>query len=495
MRRILLALTIAGAAAALLPGPALGQVVQLRTGEVLVGKVDAHEDGLTVERADNGGVLELRWEQLSESSATRLKTLFSLTSEDEGEFMVDAELVRYELPGGGITEIAGLTDPSWDTAQTITVRSQGVPFPIKRESVRQRTTVQRPALDVYTRDEFYNERLQYHDPGEDADRHVMLADDLSRGGDYERALQHLEKAQSLGGGRQPSALEGRIKRLELFHELAAEREVLDGIRVAMAREDFAKGRELIEDFQKRHAGSKLQSEFARIAQRFERERERHLVTRLTELWYKEAYNLARAKATDASVSFEAARDYAESGLGQDIRRIAQERLGIARDEVDALWGKRLEQRGGPRAQQFGYGMGSWLLGAEAILANTKQEDRDDQHEETEQEKEQRKTAERIQRARERARRATAQQGGGAKSSEETPDDWWKDATADQRAVWLRAYYAERGGDLELVSASLSNCSYCAGFGKETIVGDSGKVQKVDCPTCHGTRFTRTIRAR
>ena len=62
-------------------------------------------------------------------------------------------------------------------------------------------------------------------------------------------------------------------------------------------------------------------------------------------------------------------------------------------------------------------------------------------------------------------------------------------------VWLRAYYAEFGGDLELIGAHLNGCPICGAEGKLTVFAQSGKAQKVDCSTCRGTRFKRWIRAR
>ena len=92
-------------AATCMIAPAPGQMVQLKSGEVLVGVVkDAHEDGLEVQRLDNGGTLELTWEQLSADSAGRIKALWSLSLDDEGEIMVTAETLKYELAGGGREE-------------------------------------------------------------------------------------------------------------------------------------------------------------------------------------------------------------------------------------------------------------------------------------------------------------------------------------------------------------------------------------------------------
>ena len=79
-----------------LAGFAPAQAVQLRTGEVVVGEVtDATGDGLTFRRLDNGGLLELRWEDLSSACATQIKRMKGLVVEDGEEILVEADVIVF----------------------------------------------------------------------------------------------------------------------------------------------------------------------------------------------------------------------------------------------------------------------------------------------------------------------------------------------------------------------------------------------------------------
>jgi hypothetical protein len=493
MKHLAIAFLSALALAALAPAPR-AQVIQLKNGEVLIGKVeDPHEDGLTLRRFDNGGVLELRWDQLSSECAGRVKSALGLSIDAESEVMVPAELVKYELAGGGGDQLVGLVIAQDDT--TITVRRQGVNYPIPRAQIRRRTAMEVPAMEVYTRDEFYNEKLNEIAPGNDADQHVQLADFLTRVRDYERAAQHLEKAASLGGGRQPNLIAGKLERLRLFKDAAAERELLDKIRTSLARNDFPKGTQLIAEFEKKYKKSKLQLEFASTKQSFQRARERYLINRVIELWNSSVHALANKKATEAGVSYESARDYAESQLGKDVRARVRKHLEIEPAEVDALWAKRFEIPGGPPMHRYDYGIASWTLGSDAILKDVKTVKSEQKAEPTEQEKQQQRQEERIRRAIERAKSARAAQAVGEGAAGGTPERWWESATPDERKVWIRAYYAEHGGDLKVEAAHLTECITCGGEGNLAQAGSSGTTQQVECPTCHGTRFKRWFRAR
>src|SRR5512134_1005767 len=94
--------------ALLLVALAPAQAVQLKTGELLMGEVEEPTDeGLTLKRFDNGGTLRLRWDQLSPASSERLKQLFSLSVDDETEVLVDADIIEYVLPTGGLERAVG----------------------------------------------------------------------------------------------------------------------------------------------------------------------------------------------------------------------------------------------------------------------------------------------------------------------------------------------------------------------------------------------------
>ena len=61
--------------------------------------------------------------------------------------------------------------------------------------------------------------------------------------------------------------------------------------------------------------------------------------------------------------------------------------------------------------------------------------------------------------------------------------------------WLRCYFAEFGGQMEIAAAHAPACVNCNAQGTTTTIGSTGRPQKVKCSVCHGTRYTRLIRAR
>lgn len=471
---------------------ASGQLVQLKSGEVLIGVVeDPHEDGLQLKRLDTGGLLDLTWDQLSESSARRIKTLYSLSLEDEGEIMVDAEVFKYELAGGGSEEVIGRVISQNES--TITVRRRGTNYPVQRSRIKHRAPIEVPAMDVYSGDEFYNDKLTEIAPGDDADKHILLADVLVRVRDYDRAEEHLQQAKKLGDSRQRSTLDAKIDKLKLYKGARAEREQLDKIRVALARREFQKGVALVEEFEQKYPNSKLQDEFSKTQRLFDASRDRFLLYRVAELWYGAAVTLADKKSGESGVSFDAAKEYAEEGMGKDIRDKVQKALHIQPAEIQDLWARRLEEKTRtPRPQRYSFGVGSWTLGAAAIQKDTVVE-KQAEPEKAGGSQDMERMAGRIQKAMERARRAASRQGPSGEE-QNTPEAWWEAATRDEKKVWLRAYYAEFGGDLVVVNAHLNPCVTCAGDGQLTVYGQTGKAQKVECPTCHGTQYRRWIRA-
>ena len=96
----------------------------------------------------------------------------------------------------------------------------------------------------------------------------------------------------------------------------------------------------------------------------------------------------------------------------------------------------------------------------------------------------------------RQRRERAGRGGGRRGGESrnTEEDWWDQADRNARVGWLRAYYAEHGGDLLVYRARVVPCINCIGSGQIEQLGTSGGVVAVECFLCHGTKFMRTIRA-
>lgn len=471
------------------------QAVQLQDGRLLVGEVqNVTGEGLVLVRVDTGGVLQLRWDHLSAESAADLKRAFNISVEDDSEVMVEADVLTYVAPTGAIEEVIGKHVGSDGTV--INIRTHGLVVPVPKRTLNSWTKRPVPALSVFTKEELYQAKLAEVAPGEDADKHILLADILSRVGDYERALQHLQRAESLGNSKQPQALRAKLERVNLYKDAAGERGLLDKIKTSRARKDFVRGRDLIAEFEKKYPKSTLTPELLAEKQRFEAARERYYVARVFEAWNQMVTIVAKGKVVESGATLQAVREYGESGMGKEIRKRVAERLTLPDAEVGDLWGKRISSGIATNSTQYSYGIGSWVLGDKQILAKTQQEKaqatggKEKTQQQQQDERLQRKIQDFLKRSQE------AQKNAGNAPKEATDEDWWKDASPDERVNFLRSYYAEFSGDMELVSAHVSPCRTCGGDGYLTALGSAGgKEQRLKCWTCKGTRFVRWIRAR
>jgi len=487
------ALIAALAAVPMLPA----QTLQLADGKVLLAVVDQQPDGegLRVRRLDNGGVLDLRWDQLSPATALRIKREFDLAGDTHDDIVVSAYEIEYVLNGQKQTIIGKIVGTTGDS---VLVQKKGQTSPIPRAEMSAPRTVIVPATQVYTKDEFYKMRLDELQPDKSADKHVRLAEELIKFRDYARAAEHLQKAKEIGNSADPQQLDATMQRLQRYQEAAKEREMLDQIQAARSRGqlgDFEKGKKLIAQFQKDFPQSKLKSDFDIEKKRFDEARARHLTEQVSDQWRRSIQIVADKKVVDPAVTLAAAREYAENKMTDDIvARLAQQ-LRIEANEVKDLWSGREKFSIGKRTEHFAYGDGSWVLGEAAILKGTQAGKAQD--------KDKAKTApvgnaqevERLARLLREAmdRRRTAAQGnaGARKLSEE---DWWRQATRVEKVGWLRAYYAEFGNQLKITHQSAAECMSCYGAGTTTDMGPDGKPVQAECFLCQGTKWTRSFKA-
>ncbi len=490
-RRSLGLICALGVVAATAPMPA--QSVQLKDGTLLVGEVvDPRDDGFTLRRIDTGGVVDIRWGQLSPASADRLRHVLRLSVDDQSEVLVTADVLEYASAGATMTIVGRIVD---ETPTELRVRYRGQIYPIARTSIRGRSQATVPVMQIQTKDEYYGDQLQSIQPGEIADRHIQLADLLMRVRDYDRADLHLQQADALGGATQPEELKGKLQRLKLLQGAKAERDHLEEIATWRNRGDFARAGQLLAEFEKKYPQTRLKQELVLEQDRYTRARDRVMTRNVTERWLRSLSDLTGLKAAESGVTLAQARSYAESELPKAIRARVAQQLGLKADEVDAFWKRRTDKTvGAPaRAERYAYGIGSWVLGADRILKDTKQGDAekgDAKDQPTAADRELERIARRMAEARRRS-----QQAASAKNEQVTEEDWWKAAQRVERALWLRAYYAENSGDLAVENAYSDPCITCAGEGTLEVTSDTGRPEKRKCPTCQGTRFMRSFRAR
>jgi hypothetical protein len=472
------------------------QTLQLADGQMLVGEVvdgSVSGDGLRVLRFDNGGALDLRWEDLAPECATRLKRAYDLGGDEQGEIMVTAHEVRYLLNGSPQTVVGRVVDdPATDV---LVVQQKGHPWRIPRAEIKQVRQVEVPVSQVFTQDEFYAQRLVDVAPGDVADKHVQLAEDLVRMRDYAHALDHLNRARELGNSRAPERIEKLTERVKLYVAAKKERDVLDAIQVSRSRgtlRDFERGAQWIAQFEKDFPQSRLKGEFETEKKRFAEARTRFFSQQVAEAWRRSISIVADKKVQEPGLTLAAVREYAESKMGDDVAATVAARLELDVEECKQLFSARDKYPAGKRTEHFSYGIGSWVLGETEILEGTKQ---GEQAKKGDQDPADAKELERITRAiRKMMEQRAAAQGQGGQGREQTDEEWWTDTDRSERANWLRAYYAENSGQLVLTGAYTQPCFACQALGTQSELGPGNKVIKVKCYLCHGTKWLRTFKA-
>jgi|JRYL01.1.fsa_nt_gb hypothetical protein len=486
-------------AAVLAAGSLAAQSVQLVNGQTLLATIEnADGDGLRIKRLDNGGVLDLRWEHLSTASALDIKRRFDLAGDAESELLVNCEEVTYTVAGQPNRLIGKVADR---TPTHLVVVQRGVTFNIPTAELRGMRTVQAPVTQVYTLDEFYASRLAEDPPGDSADKHLLVVEDLLKVRDYERAEEHAKRAKELGNSRDPQRVDMLAAKVARYKEASRERALLDQIQACRSRgqlADFAKGRKLLEQFAKDFPQSKIKSDFDAEQKRFEASRTRFMTQQVAEQFRRSLQIVAEKKAAETELTLQAARDYAENELTDELFARTAQQLGIDVAEAKTLWPERVKFPVGKRAEHFAYGLGSWILGEPAIVKDTAVgKAKDQQAQQNPGDQGNQRDVERVQRALRQAverRRAAQAAGQGQQQQEESDEDWWREASRPERAGWLRAYYAEFGKQLVVTFASASACAACYGQGTQPEMGPDGKPIRAKCYLCHGTKWTRSFKA-
>jgi hypothetical protein len=481
-----------------LAGLCAAQTVQLADGRVLLATVEGAPDGqgLRVKRLDNGGMLDLRWEQLSPASALAIKQSFDLVGENQDEALVRVDEVEYLLNGSKQTQIGKIVEATNDQ---VVVQAKGVTYRVPKASLVAVRKVEVPVTQVFTKDEYYALRLAALEPGQSSDKHMVLAEELIKVRDYDHAADHLQKAKELGNSKNPPHLDALLQRLQRFKEAAKELRLLEEIKAARSAgkpPDFEKGLKLIAQFEKDFPQSKLKAEFDQEKDRFTKARAKVLSLLVAEQFRRSIQVVAEKKVSDQSTTIQAAREYAESKMTDDIVARVAAQVKLDATEVKQLWADRANYSGGKRSEHFTYSIGSWVLGEEKILKDTDQSKVTAKPDPaaaapatTGQD------AEKLKKLVKEAMDRRRQQAQGQEGSKQlTEEDWWRDAAPVERTGWLRAYYAEFGGQLVLTYRSVERCISCYGQGTTLSIGTNGKMEQVPCFLCQKTKWVRSFKA-
>jgi hypothetical protein len=482
------------------------RMLRLRSGDILWGAIESHDpDGVNVRLLESGGLVPLPWSLLDPEEERTLQLLYGYVGDDVEELTVDAE--RITLTDG--SELVGRIQNT-DGDFLWLKRAEGTVPIDKRRLKGAAVLVKAPALDVYTKQELYQQKAFELGPSlalegrEGAKAQDELARFAERLFDFPHALEHYGLARALDPAFDPERIGAAIERCTLKAGEQEQVDFLAEIDLWRARRRYDKALAALEAFPRQFPDSPLLEDWNVLKARVLKHQQGDLREEVVRSFHARAQRLAREAARKDE--YEEVIAYLDEGLAEELVKAVQADLAalapeITPEEVQKLW----RERKGGRVRQASYGLGTWLLGEDRALATPPEEGKEKEDEKPapgSQAEARKKLEERIQRYLKNQELARAAQSGGATSEEDDPNAFWKEYEIAGRAQWILAYFVENSGLFEIDRIRFENCRECGGTGARdlldtgsSISGDAAGERLVPCPTCHTLGRVRRVRYR
>jgi len=489
-------------AATLVPGGAAAtgglvalEMLHLRGGGILWAQIDEHDpEEFTVRRLDTGGVATLPWSMLDPKQELEFKRRYGYVAVEVEELTVEASVVP--LMDG--SELIGVIE--LETPDALHVKSQTGLLVLPRDRVAGTVTSTRvPARDIYSRQELYERErgtraLDLLAGGEVAiDANLALARYSERILDFVHAAEHYAAAIELGSDDE--RLGGWLAAAEERAEAQSQVDALDEIDRLRRQGEYPGAMDALAAFSDTWPNSPLVTDLVKLQRKVESDREREALRLTRDRWFYWLNKAVRDAARE--LSYEQAEAFAQEQLGQlvlaqvtaDVQEIWPE---VSPAEVRDLF----ERRTGSRVRGASYGDGTFLLGKERATAKPQDEDEEDEGEPLNPlEQQRRELEERMRRFLENSRRSA----GGSADPNIDPEAFWAGWSVSGRTYWITAFYAEFGGDLEFVRATVAPHGECGGTGYIEVIssGAGGGMQRrlVADPLCGGVGVKRSVKYR
>lgn len=472
-------------------------LLRLRGGGIQWVRIESHTPELVaVRRLDNGGLVRLPWGLLDPAQEEELRTRLGYVDLDGDEPMLQADVLV--LHDG--RELVGRLLSS--EGENFTLKQESGSLLIRKALVKEATTRQAAALEVYTREELYRDeaaRLLTPSGEQEPAVHFELARYCERILDFAGALRHYERAAQLDPSFKAAELGAILPRVATKVQQQEQLDALAEIDRTKRRGYFDKAIQALASFDARYPGSPLRAERLKLEERVLKERERAVRNLVRVQWYswidRTAGEAARLE------TFEAAMAYVEDsmsgrivqGVTEDARRIWAE---VDEDKVRQLWIERERRAWKPAS----YGVGTWLLGKENALKGVT-EAAPEAEQKSERDRAREDLAQQMQRF--MRNQQIAKRASRSADDQQAINDFWTTYSPSSRKAWLVAYYAENSGEVDLrPRPEIYNCASCGGTGYREVIytsggrsGSSGGMKLEPCQVCHTLGVVRRIRYR
>jgi tetratricopeptide (TPR) repeat protein len=449
-------------------------IVHLRSGKVLSGTILFEGDaktGFTLRRWDTGGEVFIKWSQVPDSEAYRIRTRSANPdSEAANEELIDAVRIvtpERELIGIVMSEKGGVTQiKTIDGLQST---------PKSAEQHRENTKVKES--EVFTPDERVD-RLAKKSGELDFPKTIALANFSASIKLFARARDYYRQAEKIAPADKDrdeakglaSSMELRIVEDNAEKALAAVRELASKYNFDKAIQDAQK---FLADFTETSvakANAGLVAEIEGRRAEYQRDRDKILARDIPDHWIRTRDSLL-SKLAGGKSTIQQAREGLMK-LDEEIVAEVAKKLTAAPEEVTKHWQQRTEKR----IRTVSMKDGSWIHrgGQDGGLDYTP--DVNDEVDEFN-------------------KRFGDQQGKkkpnlGQKL--ETQQEWWLSAQSKVRKDWLECLYADTSANAKKESVDEKPCARCRGLGK-IAASRGGKAIEYTCHECHGCKVVLTIK--
>ena len=466
-------------------GPAVAEVVHLRTGETVKGRLlpeRSDENVLVIEDYLNGSVRTLAWDVVDRADVQRIQEDWGWTN--KALATVTGHRLVQELNNGSQT-IRGLIVREDDANYYVMLGGREVRVP--KASVSEKSEEQMDPRDIWDPEQLVDRFLgelkkdeSLKEAEEDVDNPSArlawrMAEYAENAGDYERAKQWYSIAANDEDFLNNAIAKQRLERVEGLLRDAAALETIRDIRMALSLKSFRRVREMLTEFPEKHpgAGALLQNRLEKAKKTFAQRRSEYFALEAKIHFPKIVQKLIKDKVQEKDLALSDAsawtrRELPELAFAELAARFSK-RDDVTPEEARTFWDSRRKSSW----RTVTYGSGTFIVMPAKIKPPKK-------------------------RANNKKRRNT---GGAAPKvtlpKPPTRDQWWETKSdAKQKVNWLMAFFVENSGLFEVADEpKLVPCVQCNGKGLEEMRTQTGDTVAFICRRCAGSQNDKRVKYR
>jgi hypothetical protein len=474
---LLAALACAGAFFA---APAGADVIRLKTGETIKGRIlhdRTNEAVLVIEDYLSGGVREIAWDAVSQEDAELHDP--SQAGGMKKELVVQCEIVTYRLDGGSTAEVRGVVKGE-EGGFLLVKTTQKEPLRIEKTRIVSREQSECAPEDVEEPVVLYEQKKAEIDP-QDARGWYRLAVYAEKVGWFEGAKEAYETAASDETYLQRAAAQAGAARVSALIRDKAALATLADLRNKLAFTQFAGVRAGLEAFPTQHpeASDAVKKQVEALRAALTEKRGAYFKGKVFKDFTDVLKNLIQKKVTGKNVLYNDVQGWArkpavDAAFEEVTKRYQAKDATVTPEEVNKqFWeGRPKPANGWKRAK---YGSGSFLIEPPKIKPPSG------------------------------GNRPPQPRSGGSGGQPApkvdhpkppTRDEWWAKASTEERTQFWLATIVEKSGLFELAQQrERTACPLCLGEGLIHRVTSGGADDTYLCNRCGGAQNDLTVKFR